>query len=637
MKKMITLSCVLAVLLCACGNKTTDSNNTQTSSAQDSAITTAQDSDSKESEKDTYENPYADMTASEIAASLTLEEKANQMVIPAIYMAQDWTMSTKDYGSILSTNGMVEQTATEWAKIIDGYQESALRSEAAIPFLYGQDSVHGVNYCLDTVIFPHNINIGAANDPDLTYQMGLAVADEMKMTKMIWNYAPCVAVSTDPRWGRTYESYSSEAELVQSLGSSFTQGLLDGGVIACAKHYIGDGSVLYGTGETSYDGETRLIDRGNAELSEEEVQQQLAIYQNLIDEGVQSIMISHSALNGIKMHENADYINDVLRNDLGFEGVVVSDWDSIHNINGSDDYKEQIIISVNAGIDWLMEPEEYDTCAQYLVEAVQEGRITEERIHEAVTRIIQLKMDAGLFDDPFLEQLETAQSETGSQAYRELACKLAEESQVLIKNDNDILPLKDGATIFVTGPAADDTGVQCGGWTRQWLGMSDVDNGGEKLIENATTILEGLQNISEEYHLTILTDPEKAAEADVTLLCLGEQPYAEWHGDTADLSITGSLAMPENKDAIALAESLDTPTVTLLVTGRNVIIEEEKDKWDGIVMCGLFGSEGQSVANVLTGKAKFTGKLAMPWYASVDDIPDKNAWLDIGYGLTYPE
>ncbi len=610
-----------------------------TKSSGDSAVSQPESQQSAASSEMMFdaEHPlrqYAGMSAAEITATLTLEEKAYQMQIPAIYSCGAKQMKKTNYGSILSTMGIVTETPNAWSAIIKGYQESALQADSPIPFIYGQDSVHGVNYSLNTVIFPHNINIGAANDPELTYRMGLAVADEMKMTKMIWNYAPCVAVATDPRWGRTYESYSSDPEIVKELGAQFMQGQLDGGVVVCAKHYIGDGSVVYGTGETK-DGTNRLIDRGDAILTDAEIDAQLAIYKELIDRGAQSIMISHSALNGVKMHENSHYIEDVLRGELGFEGVVVSDWESIQNIDGADTLKEQVIIAINAGIDWLMEPMDFEEVCEYIVDAVHEGSISQERIDEAVTRIIQMKMDAGLFEDPYLEHIETKQTEAGSEEYRALARQLVEESQVLLKNDNGILPFKAGTTIFVTGPAANDTGVQCGGWTRQWNGLTDADNSRKKVIEGGTTILEGLQALADEYDLTIITDKAQAADADVTLLCLGEQPYAEWNGDTADLSITGALGLKMNADAIELAQSLDVPTVTLIVAGRNVIIDEYKDAWDGIVMCGLPGSEGDGIANVLVGKAEFSGKLAMPWYASVEDIAAESSWLEVGYGLTY--
>lgn len=629
-KAAVLLSAVLLTLTTACSNDTAETSPRETSAIESVTENSAEPSEPEANSLSRYEG----MTAAEITASLTLEEKARQMQIPAIYECSRRQMLQANYGSILSTSRLVSETPEDWCDIIDGYQDAALMSSAPIPFIYGQDSIHGVNYSCDTVIFPHNINIGMANDPELTYEMGLATADEMKMTKMIWNYAPCVAVSSDPRWGRTYESYSSDPELVKSLSSQFVQGQLDGGVVVCPKHYIGDGSVLFGTGEVK-DGTERLIDRGNAVLTEEEIDAQLAIYKELIDQGAQSIMISHSALNGVKMHENTHYIEDVLRDELGFEGVVVSDWESIQNIDGAADLKEKVIIAVNAGIDWLMEPLAFEQVTEYIVEAVNEGSISQERIDEAVTRIIQLKMDAGLFDDPYLENVTTVQEQAGSEEYRSLAQQLVEKSLVLIRNENDTLPLKQGATVFVTGPAANDTGVQCGGWTLQWNGLTDADNSGLKVIQEGTTILEGLSAIADEYDLTIVTDETKASTADVTLLCVGEQPYAEWNGDTADLSITGALGLEGNEEAIELAASLDIPTVTLIVAGRNVIIDAYKDSWDSIVMCGLPGSEGDGVANVLTGKSAFEGRLSMPWYASVEDIDTKTSWLEVGYGLTY--
>lgn len=579
-----------------------------------------------------YVNKYEGMTAEEIVATLSNEEKAYQMVIPAIYNISNQDMKKYCYGSILSQYAPTENDASEWRKQVDNLQKNALSADSPIPFIYGQDSVHGVNYCLNTVIFPHNINIGCADDEELTYKMGLAVADEIKLTKMIWNYSPCVAIAEDPRWGRTYESYSSDPEIVKSLSSAYAKGQLEGGIVVCAKHYIGDGSVTFGTGENS-EGVNRLIDRGNAELTEAEIKEQLAIYKTLVDMNVQSIMVSHSALNGTKMHENKYYLIDILRNELGFDGVIVSDWNSIQNIESTKNYKEQIIIAVNSGIDWLMEPDRYEECATYLVEAVEEGSISQERMDEAVTRIIQLKLDTGLFEDPYLNNITTVQQKTGSEEYRKLAEELVEKSQVLIKNENDILPFKNGTKIFVTGPALDDSGIQCGGWTREWNGRSDKHWSGE-FIQGTTTILEGLEQVADEYNLTIITDENLASDADVTLLCLGETPYAEWNGDTADLSITGSHGAEGNKQSIELAKSIGKPTVTLIVAGRNVIIEEYKDDWDAIVMCGLPGTEGKGVADVLSGDAEFSGKLSMPWYSDVNDIENKKVWLDVGYGLT---
>ena len=582
---------------------------------------------------------YEGMTADQIAASLTLEQKADQMVQPAIYNTSNTMMGTHDYGSILSTwdGTFVKETPEDWYDRICKIQSNAVASSAAIPFVYGQDSVHGVNYSLNTVIFPHNINIGMAGDADLAYQMGTAVAEEILPTGMLWNFSPCVASAQDPRWGRTYESYSSDPEIVQELAAAYTRGLTEHGVIACPKHFFGDGNTLMGTGE-SLNGRT-LLDRGDAQLSDEEIEALLAVYQAQIDSGAQSLMVSHSALNGIKMHENQHYLIDVLRGQMGFKGVVLSDWESIHNIKSTDNFEEQVVTAVNAGIDMLMEPDQFESCAKIICNGVRKGDISEERVNEAVTRIIQMKMDAGLFEDPYLEDPLAGinadpAKQCGSEAHKELAAELVRDSMVLLKNEDSVLPLQPGTKVYVTGPAANDVGVQCGGWTRCWQGMTDTIYGG-RLIEDGTTLLDGLQGASANGEISVITDSEQAGQADVVILCLGEIPYAEWYGDTEDLSITGPMGLNGNQAAIREAASLDKPVITLLFTGRNTIIEEYAEGWNAIVMCGLPGSEGAAAADVLTGKHDFTGHLSMPWFKDEADIESGQALYPVGYGLHY--
>ncbi len=231
-----------------------------------------------------------------------------------------------------------------------------------------------------------------------------------------------------------------------------------------------------------------------------------------------------------------------------------------------------------------------------------------------------------------MDNVTSDYSKMDSEECKDMARQLVEESMVLLKNDNSILPLKEGTKIYVTGPAANNTGIDCGGWTLQWTGGVD---GSTKFVKTGTTILEGLQKLAEEYNLTIITDPEQAQEADVTVLCVGELPYAEWEGDTEDLSITGELGCPDNEEAIREAKTLGKPTITLMVAGRNVIYDQYEADWDSIVMCYLPGSEADGVANVLLGKSVFKGKLAMPYYSNVKDIGTENYKYNIGYGLEY--
>lgn len=572
---------------------------------------------------------YASMTPEEICASLTLEQKAAQMMQPTIYNAPPSKMKSTDYGSILSRiDDWPMPTDTEWKSMVNDYQKFAMQSDAGIPFIYGNDSVHGVNFASGCVIFPHNINIGAANDLALTEEYGKLVGSDIAHTGMLLNFSPCVATANDPRWGRTYESYSSDSKIVTDLAVAYTRGLLSEGIVVCPKHFFGDGMTLCGTGENK---DTMLIDRGDARLSEEQINEQLSIYQALIDEGAQVIMLSHSSLNGTKMHENEKYIT-ILKKDMGFNGIVLSDWDSIMNCSGAT-YKDNIIIGVNAGIDMFMCDTDHDTAMSYIIQGVKEGRISEDRIDDAVTRIIRVKKDAGLFDDPFLEELKPSY-EYGSQRSHEVARQLAAESFVPLKA-GDNMYIKPGMKVFVSGPAANEVGALCGGWTNWWQGSTDMDfNDGDQSMHfvEGNSIVEALKEAGEKNGFEVITDKAQMASCDMVILCIGEQPYAEWYGDTEDLSVTGALGLSGNAAAIKTAAESGIPTVALIVAGRNVIISDYIDQWDSCIMLYLPGSEGgNAVADVLTKKVELTGTLPMPYYSSVDQINNSGCWKDTGW------
>ncbi len=566
---------------------------------------------------------YAGMEPEEILAQLTLEQKAAQMVQPACYQIDDSMMLDACYGSVLSQGPHL--TDYQWRPYVDSFQDMALDSEAGVPYIYGQDDVHGVNYCINAVYFPQNIGMGAANDPELMYEIGKITADEAKLCHMLLNFSPCVAQSVDPRWGRTYESFGADLDIITELGTSYAKGLLDGGMVVCAKHYFADGNVKFGTGEVS--DVARLIDRGDAQLSDKEIEELLTVYQELIDTGVQVIMISHSSLNGVKMHENKEYIMK-LKDEMGFGGFILSDWNSIQNTSPSS-YYDQVVTAVNAGIDMLMEPDTFDSAREIITEAVQNGEISEERIDDAVLRILKVKKALGLFEDPYYHNIQTVQLGVGSDEYRKVAEKAVEESLVLLKNENDLLPLKPGTSVYITGPAADHAQAQCGGWTVGW------NSSPEKDISGVTTIEKGFLDKAEEYGITVYTDTADADKADVVILCVGEEAYAEWNGDTEDLELCGALGLSGNKNAISEAASLGKPVITLIVAGRQVILGDDYNDWDAAVMCYLPGSEGQGIANVLCGAADFTGKLPSPWYSSTDQIESGDCWLEQGYGLTY--
>lgn len=565
----------------------------------------------------------APQKAAELLGKMSLQQKVAQMLQGAGYVLTYDDMKRECYGSVLNGGNSDKRDAATWRSFVDGYQKAAMESEFPIPFLYGLDAIHGHNNVQDAVIFPHNIGVGAANDEDLTYRMGAAVAEEMKVTGVLWNFAPCLAVDSDPRWGRTYESYSTDADIVSRMGAAFAKGMLDHGVMPTAKHFIGDGSVKYGTGEGDY-----LIDRGDAELTDAQLETLLKPYRALLDEGVKVVMVSHSSVNGLKMHANRHLITDVLKGELGFDGFVVSDWNSVDNIPGSS-LDDKLVTAINAGIDMLMQPENFSDCLTKIQAAVKDGKIPQARIDDAVRRILTVKCEMGLFDDPMQQNLKHEVTQVGTQGYRALARELVQKSLVLIKNGGNVLPLKKGATVFVTGPAADNIGVQCGGWTIRWEG------GTEPQLTQGSTILDGLKDAAKEYDLTIVTDEKEAQRADVTLLCVGEKPYSEYLGDTEDLSLTGKLGLDGNEAAIELAEKLNKPTVALIVAGREVLLGDHLDDWDGAVMCYLPGSEGEGIADAVAGKAGFTGKLSMPWYRSVDSIGTDDVLFPQGFGLSY--
>lgn len=632
MKKLTALLAIAAMISAtACSEKKASSKESSapTTTSASESVTDAESSETEPAISAKYQE-YASMTPEEVVSKLTLEQKAAQMVQPAVYYLVDDSsdMKTYGYGSVLSKIPGWGQS--DWKEITNDLQEQALNSGAGIPMIYGNDDVHGVNFCTNAVYFPHNIGLGAANDEELMYQVGLITADEARICHMPWNFAPVVSQSVDPRWGRTYECYGSDLDDITRLSTSYTKGLVDGGVVACAKHFFGEGAAEYGTGEDSVNGDEfvdRLIDRGNATLSDDEINKLLSVYKAQIDAGVQTIMVSHASLNGTKMHENKKYIM-MLKEDMGFEGFIVSDWNSIQNIPDKT-YKEQVITAINSGIDMLMEADSYNEAMEIIVEAVNNGDISEERINDAVRRIIKVKMENGLFDDPMFENVQTTQTSVGSQEYRDIAEKLVEESLVLLKNDGNVLPLKEGSSVYITGPAADNGQAQCGGWTIDWTETPDID------VPGVTTILDGFTEKAEEYGLNVITDESKASEADVVVVVVGEQSYAEWTGDTPDMELCGELGLKGNAEAIAEAEALGKPTVACVVAGRQVILGDCYDKCDGVVMCYLPGSEGQGVADVLCGGSSFTGKLPSPWYNSVDQIGTGDCWLERGFGLTY--
>jgi beta-glucosidase len=636
MKKLLSILLTLALTLSmtACKANTDNKNGIKPDSSVTDVTASGQEA-SDTTQAPPVEGTYKDPSLStaerveDLLSQMTLEEKAGQMMQGTRSSVSSTDVKSLGLGSVLSGGGDVPGISVDdWQGMYDTYQEAAMSTRLQIPFIYGIDAVHGHSNVYGAVIFPQNIGLGAANDPDLMYRMGEAVAEEMKLSHTMWNFSPCVAVAQDPRWGRTYESFSSDPEIVSSLALSYLHGMMDHGILATAKHYAGDGATDFGTGEGD-----NLIDRGDVTVSMEEFRAtHLAPYKVLIDGGLQVIMASFSSYMGEKMTENKYYLTDVLKDEFGFRGFIVTDWEATLGLSG-DSFEQNVANAINAGADMLMEPNNFEAAIDAIVSGVEEGRIPMERIDDAVSRILTVKFNMGLFEDPFLENMEIEVDAFGSQEYRDYAKELVSESLVLLKNEGNVLPLQAGQKIFVTGPAIDDMGVQCGGWTVTWQGS--VDQGGN--WTEGTTILEGLQEYADANGMEIITDEARANEADVVILAVGEIPYAEFMGDTANMTLTGDKALPDNQEAIEFAAGLNIPIITLIVAGRQVEIDDYFAGWDSVVMCYLPGTEGDGIASVLVGETPFSGKLPMPWYKDVNEIGTGNIDLmfDLGYGLSY--
>ncbi len=622
MSKLIV--CIMIISMLA-GCQSTDSTKAKTSTQP--AVSTAAATTT------VSQTVSVDDRVKELLGKMTVDEKVGQLMQAGRDNLNPADVKKYYLGSVLSGGGSHpgQGTKDEWLNMMNGYQDAAKSTRLGIPIIYGIDAVHGHNTINGAVVFPHNIGLGAANDPELMTEIGNVTAQELLTSGINWNFAPCIAVSRDERWGRSYESYSETPDIVSSLSVPYIKAMQENyKVAACSKHFLADGGTIAGSANTKY-----FVDQGNAKISEDELRNiHLAAYKKDIEAGVKTIMVSFSSWNGLKMHENKTLVQDVLKGELGFKGFVVSDYEAIHQLKGSN-IAEQLISSFNAGVDMFMEPQHWKQCIEILKKAVNDGKVTNERLDDAVSRILKVKFEMGLFENPIGDQSLAAKN-FGEDKNRQVAQKAVQESLVLLKNNKNVLPLKKNAKIFVTGPAANNVGIQCGGWTRSWQGSAD--KGGKWM--QGTTILEGFQKIAKENGGTIITDPKQAKNADVAVVVIGEKPYAEYEGDDKSLDLYKGMALPDNKKAIEEAKATGLPVVTILVSGRPRIVTDEINSWDAFVAAWLPGTEGAAVADVLYGDKDFKGKLSFTWPKSLDQIPinvdnmgGKEPLFPYGFGL----
>ncbi|MGJ7906455.1 glycoside hydrolase family 3 protein [Actinopolyspora sp. H202] len=573
-------------------------------------------------------HPRPSMTerVDELMSHMSLQDKLGQMVQITREAASPAEVAELRIGSVLSGGGSAPSpnTPEAWADMYDRYQNAALDTPLGIPILYGVDAVHGHNNVRGATIFPHNIGLGATRNPELVRRIGAATAEEVAATGIDWTFSPCLCVARDDRWGRTYESFGETPELATAMSSEITgyQGPTLGGdptsIMATAKHYVGDG------------GTTGGIDQGNTQLSEQELRRiHLQPFREAIERDVGSVMVSYSSWNGDKLHEHEYLINDVLKGELGFDGIVLSDYNAIHQLDGNDSTltAAEVRRSVNAGLDMIMLSKDHEKFLNHLRQEVDSGRISMRRINDATRRVLTKKFELRLFEHPYAQR--DLLSTVGSTEHRELARQAVRESQVLLKNEG-VLPLSSGTDkLFVAGSNADDIGNQSGGWTISWQGSSgDITEG--------TTILEGIREVSGSSVTYNRHGDGINGSYDAAIAVVGEKPYAEYQGDRPN----GLELSQEDLSTIAKLRSAGVPVIVVLASGRPMDIASEVGNWDALLASWLPGTQGGGVADVLFGEYNPTGKLPMSWMRSFEQQPinqgdGKDPLYPYGYGLSY--
>jgi beta-glucosidase len=596
-------------------------------------------------------DPELEKILDQILARMTIAQKVAQMIQPEIAYLSVAQMRKYGFGSYLNGGnsapyGQKQATADIWLKYADAMYEASVDASqdgSRIPTIWGTDAMHGHSNVYGATLFPHNIGLGAANDPELIHRIGVATAQEVAATGIEWSFAPTVAVVRDDRWGRTYESYSEDPAIVKAyagqmvsglqgtLGQDFLQGY---GRIATAKHFVGDGGTEKG------------IDRGDTLIDEQGLRDiHAAGYMTAIQAGVQSVMASFNSWNGVRLHGHKYLLTDVLKNQMGFDGFVVSDWNAHKFVEGCD--LEQCAGAINAGVDVLMVPEHFEAFYHNTIRQVEQGIIPQARIDDAVRRFLRAKIRWGLLSrGKPSSRIESAKGAVfNSPQHKELAREAVRKSLVLLKNNQHVLPLSPKSRLLVAGDGANNIAKQAGGWSVSWQG---TDNSNAD-FPNATSIYQGIRQQVEATggKVELAVDGKYKDKPDVAVVVIGESPYAEWFGDIQQLEYQYG-----DKRDIALIKQLKQqgiPVVTVFLTGRPLWTNKELNASDAFVVAWLPGSEGQGVADVLLadtqGKARydFQGKLSFSWprYDHQFVLNKGDAHYDplfaYGYGLTYAD
>lgn len=566
--------------------------------------------------------PDLEQKIERLLSQMTLEEKIGQMSqVRHFDDVSPEDIKSKLIGSVIHTEGPVPGgNAKEWQVKFSKFQKQALSTRLQIPLLFGVDAVHGQNTYEGATIFPHNIGLGATGNPDLVQKAAAITAIEAKATGFNWVFSPCVAIPMNEKWGRVYEAFSESTDLTAKLTRASIIGHQENmGVMATAKHFIGDGATDFG------------VEGGETSLSREEViERLLPPYQAAIESGVASIMASFNTMDGLPMHAYKEFITELLKDHLQFDGIVVSDWKAYSRFGEND--------IINAGIDMVMAVDgDLDGFQAGVRAGVVDGSISEERINDAVRRILRQKFRFGLFENPFPDK--SLIKLIGIPEHRAVARQAVRESMVLLKNENQTLPLKKNSKIVVVGAHGNNSGLQSGGWTINWQGKTDNYQG-------ATTILEGIQKFSDS---EVKFDPGGTANVegvDVAVIVIGENPYAEFFGDIGgEMNLFQLILTEEHQKLIQDYAEKGIKTVVVLISGRPLVVTEQIEQSDAFVAAWLPGSEGDGIAEVLFGEFDFKGKLPHSWPKSEDDYIGKygpNFWdnsieplFPFGFGLHY--
>lgn len=553
-------------------------------------------------------------SAADLLKRMSLEDKIGQMTQPARDYLRPGDITKYRLGSVLSGGGSVpsDNSVAGWRAMIEGYQAEALATPLGIPLLYGIDAVHGHNNLRNATIFPHNIGLGAAGDADLVFRIARATTEELKATGIPWTFAPCVAVVQDLRWGRTYEGFSKDPALSSKLAAAAVRGfqgetLGETGVTASVKHFVADGGTWGG------------IDQGDAKITRRQLETIfLPPYEATLPYQPGTMMASFSSINGVKMHANKELMTGWLKEEKGFTGFLVSDWAAVKQLAGSP--AQQIATAINAGIDMVMVPDNFKDFIRDLKGEVEAGRVPLARIDDAVMRILNVKIKLSLFQTP------VPRGPMNLEAHAAVAKEAVQKSFTLLKNTRAALPLKKGAKVLVIGPKADDVGALCGGWTLTWQGSLGEITAGE-------TVVEGLVRVWGEQNVRYSPDADAVPgfQPDVVVFVAGEAPYAEMKGDSVDLGLNGYDQwvfehLGEDKTLSKL------PLVTLVVSGRPLVMNDVLDRSAAVAALWLPGSEAGSVAEVLAGQVKPSGRLPQPWPRTADQ--SVSVW-PLGFGLVY--